>query len=114
MLRIVLKAKYQPQDTTVLPVYNPLPGSWFAAAYLPDWDQHVQQEVGILDIFRPVFIATGTLIWILTGLNLQGIGHKCLYSLGSIALWTQVPSVDTIPLQTTTRLTSLERFTYLK
>ena len=45
MLRIVLKAKYQPQDTTVLPVYNPLPGSWFAAAYLPDWDQHVQQEV---------------------------------------------------------------------
>ncbi|CAG7690930.1 unnamed protein product [Allacma fusca] len=87
MFQIVLKATYQPQDTTVFPVYDPLPGSWFAAAYLPDWDQHVQQE---------------------------GIGHKCQYSLGSIALWTQISNVETIPLATTTRLRSEERFTYFK
>lgn len=45
MFNLVLGSSYQPHDATVFPVYNPLPGSWFAAAYLPDWDQHVQQEV---------------------------------------------------------------------
>ncbi|ODM99932.1 Transmembrane protein [Orchesella cincta] len=87
MFNLVLRSSYQPHDATVFPVYNPLPGSWFAAAYLPDWDQHVQQE---------------------------GIGHKCQYSLGSVALWSQVSNVETIPVKTTTRLSSLEHFTYFK
>lgn len=45
--RVVVRSSYKTHDASVLPVYNPLPGNWFAAAYLNTWDQKVQQEVGI-------------------------------------------------------------------
>ena len=47
---MTLYAAYQPHDASVLPVYNPLPGSWFAAAYIPNWTEQMQQEVWNLDI----------------------------------------------------------------
>jgi hypothetical protein len=42
---ITTKSAYQPHDATIFPVYNPLPGNWFVAAYISHWDQHVRQEV---------------------------------------------------------------------
>jgi hypothetical protein len=49
------------------PVYNPMPGSWFIAAYLEPMDE----PLGFLQ-------------------------NKCRYSLGSIALWTNADNVDLI------------------
>jgi len=45
MYSVRLRASFKPHDASVFPVSNPLPGSWFAAAYLPNWDQQVQQQV---------------------------------------------------------------------
>lgn len=45
MLNLTLISKYKPHDATLFRIDNPLPGSWFAAGYLPNWDQPVQQEV---------------------------------------------------------------------
>ncbi|CAG0890026.1 unnamed protein product [Darwinula stevensoni] len=78
---------YSPHDAVILPIHNPLPGSWFAAAYLPDWDQQVQQE---------------------------GIIHRCRYSLGSIAFWTVASNVGLVPVNQPTFLHSKEHFTYYR
>lgn len=43
--RVVVRSSYNTHDASVLPIYNPLSGNWFAAAYLNTWDQKVQQEV---------------------------------------------------------------------
>jgi len=43
--QIIIRSSYQSHDATVFPVHDPLPGSWFAAGYLANWDQRVQQEV---------------------------------------------------------------------
>lgn len=67
--KVITKSAYLPHDATILPVYNPLPGSWFAAAYIPNWNEQMQQE---------------------------GIIHKCRYSLGSIAMWNQKDHIKTL------------------
>lgn len=36
---------YQPKNVTIVPVYEPQPGDWFIAAYMPYWDERVQQQV---------------------------------------------------------------------
>jgi hypothetical protein len=50
---------YQPKNSAVFPVYNPLPGSWFVAAYLEPFSETL------------------------------GFKHKCKYSLGSIGQFQQ-------------------------
>ena len=64
---LTLDSAYKPTDTLVHPVYNPLPGSWFVAAYL-----------------EPANGNTGFL------------RTKCRYSLGSIALWNRADNVELI------------------
>ena len=49
---ITTKSAYQPHDATIFPMYNPLPGNWFVAAYISHWDQHVQQEVGLIPCYK--------------------------------------------------------------
>ena len=48
-------------------VYNPLPGDWYASAYLEPFEE-----------------------------RLGGFMHRCRYSLGSIAIWSRAESVDLI------------------
>ncbi len=64
---VQLVSSYKPSDSVVHPVYNPLPGSWFVAAYLEPEDE----PIGFLQ-------------------------KKCRYSLGSIALWTKTDNVELI------------------
>ncbi|XP_071439145.1 post-GPI attachment to proteins factor 6 [Hetaerina americana] len=64
------KSSFEPRNPTIFPVYNPLPGNWYAAAYVPNWDMQVKQE---------------------------GISRKCHYSLGSVTIWSQIKNVSIIP-----------------
>jgi len=81
------RSAHQPHDSTIFPVYNPLPGTWFAAAYLAPYEERIQQ---------------------------QGLHHKCRYSLGSIALWTRAEQVDLIiPYKKKTYATK-KHFSYFK
>jgi hypothetical protein len=64
---LTLESAHKPADSVVHPVYNPMPGSWFIAAYLEPMDE----PLGFLQ-------------------------NKCRYSLGSIALWTNADNVDLI------------------
>lgn len=50
-LQVLTRSAYQPHDATVLAVYSPLPGSWFTAAYIPDWNEQMQQEVEFVCFF---------------------------------------------------------------
>ena len=52
--QLFVYSAYQPKNSAVFPVYNPLPGSWFVAAYLEPFSETL------------------------------GFKHKCKYSLGSI------------------------------
>lgn len=36
---------YQSKNTTLVPIYGPQPGDWFVAAYMPYWNEKVQQQV---------------------------------------------------------------------
>lgn len=36
---------YRSKNATIVPVYGPQSGDWFAAAYMPYWDERVQQQV---------------------------------------------------------------------
>ncbi|XP_071520688.1 post-GPI attachment to proteins factor 6-like isoform X2 [Panulirus ornatus] len=85
--KIVTKSAYQPHDATVLPVYNPLPGSWFAAAYIPNWNEQMQQE---------------------------GIIHKCRYSLGSIAMWSQKEHIQTLNIGVKQSVRTHENLSYYR
>lgn len=78
---------YQPTNVTVVPVYEPHPGDWFVAAYMSYWDEKIQQ---------------------------QGLGHKCQYSLGSVALWSQVDNIENIPIDYQVRLRTTATTTYYK
>ncbi|XP_014474416.1 PREDICTED: uncharacterized protein LOC106744285 isoform X2 [Dinoponera quadriceps] len=62
---------YQPKLQTVVPIYGPEAGNWFVGAYMSPWDQRVQQ---------------------------QGLGHICQYSIGTVALWSQVDNIENIPI----------------
>ncbi|KAG5328445.1 TMM8B protein, partial [Acromyrmex charruanus] len=78
---------YQPKNVTVVPVYEPQPGDWFVAAYMSYWDEKVQQ---------------------------QGLGHKCQYSIGAIALWSQIDNIINIPINYQARLRTSATTTYYK
>lgn len=53
---------FQPREMSEFHLMNPLPGSWYAVAFIPDWNHEIKQ---------------------------QGISHKCRYSLGSMASWNR-------------------------
>lgn len=78
---------YQSKNVTVIPVYEPQPGDWFVAAYMFHWDEKVQQ---------------------------QGLGHKCQYSIGTVALWSQIDNIKNIPINYQTRLRTTATTTYYK
>ncbi|GLH12908.1 Uncharacterized protein GBIM_17566 [Gryllus bimaculatus] len=84
---ITTKSAYQPHDATIFAINNPLPGNWFVASYISHWDQHVQQE---------------------------GLGHKCHYSLGSVAFWSQVVGIPVISPGIPKVITTTEHFSYYK
>ena len=78
-------SEFEPTDSEVLPVYNPLPGSWFAVAYLSPFEQP------------------------------HGLLKKCRYSLGSIALWTKADSVELImPNMQSQSFVTRRHFSYFK
>ncbi|XP_076039876.1 post-GPI attachment to proteins factor 6 isoform X2 [Oratosquilla oratoria] len=85
--QVTIRSEYQPHDATILPLYNPLPGSWFAAAYIPNWNEQMQQE---------------------------GIVHKCRYSLGSIAMWSQKERVRTLNIGAPQHIRTTENFAYYR
>ncbi|XP_072750640.1 post-GPI attachment to proteins factor 6 isoform X2 [Anoplolepis gracilipes] len=60
---------YQSKNATIVPVYGPQSGDWFVAAYMSYWDERIQQ---------------------------QGLGHKCQYSIGTVALWSQIDNIENI------------------
>jgi len=78
---------FQPHDSTIFPVYNPLPGTWFVAAYLAPYEEKIIQ---------------------------QGIHHRCRYSIGSIALWTRAEQVDLIIPYEKKTYTTKKHFSYYK
>ncbi|XP_011646834.1 post-GPI attachment to proteins factor 6-like [Pogonomyrmex barbatus] len=78
---------YRSKNITILPIYEPQPGDWFVAAYMSYWDERVQQ---------------------------QGLGHKCRYSIGTVALWSQTNNIKNIPINYETRLRTSATTTYYK
>lgn len=58
---------YQPKEMPEFHIMNPIPGSWFGIAYIPDWNKEIK---------------------------VQGISHNCHYSLGSMAAWTIEPKIQ--------------------
>lgn len=78
---------FQPHDSTIFPVYNPLPGPWFAIAYLSPFEEKITQ---------------------------QGLLHKCRYSLGSIALWTRAEQVEMVNPYSGHTFTTKKHFSYYK
>lgn len=84
---IKTQSAFQPHDSTIFPVYNPLPGTWFVAAYLAPYEEKIIQ---------------------------QGIHHRCRYSIGSIALWTRAEQVDLIIPYEKKTYTTKKHFSYYK
>ncbi|XP_076760727.1 post-GPI attachment to proteins factor 6 [Xylocopa sonorina] len=86
---IILSAvtTFEPKTTAIVPVYGPEAGDWFVGAYLSYWDEKVQQ---------------------------QGLGHKCHYSIGSVAIWTQTNSIENIPIGYQHTLRTKESTSYYK
>jgi len=84
---IKTKSAFQPHDSTIFPIYNPLPGTWFVAAFLAPYEEKIIQ---------------------------QGIHHRCRYSIGSIALWTRAETVDLIIPYTKKTYTTKKHFSYYK
>ncbi|XP_066591112.1 post-GPI attachment to proteins factor 6-like isoform X2 [Prorops nasuta] len=69
MYKISAITSFESKITALLPVYGPQSGDWFVGAYMTYWDEKVQQ---------------------------QGLGHKCHYSIGSVAVWNQANSIQNI------------------
>ncbi|XP_012280579.1 post-GPI attachment to proteins factor 6 isoform X2 [Orussus abietinus] len=86
---IVISAltSFDSKTTTIVPVDGPEPGDWFVGAYLSHWDEKVQQ---------------------------QGLGHKCHYSIGSVALWTQLSGIQNIPIGYQETLRTTDTTSYYK
>ncbi|XP_054006508.1 post-GPI attachment to proteins factor 6-like isoform X1 [Hylaeus anthracinus] len=78
---------FEPKTTAIVPIYGPESGDWFVGAYLSHWDEKVQQ---------------------------QGLGHKCHYSIGSVAIWTQMNSIENIPIGCPHTLRTKETTSYYK
>ncbi|XP_071863584.1 post-GPI attachment to proteins factor 6 [Bombus fervidus] len=86
-IRISAITTFEPKTSAIIPVYGPEAGDWFVGAYLSHWDEKVQQ---------------------------QGLGHKCHYSIGSIAVWTQTNSIENIPIGYQQTLRTKESTSYYK
>ncbi|KDR17993.1 hypothetical protein L798_07174, partial [Zootermopsis nevadensis] len=84
---ITTKSGYQPHDATIFPVYNPLPGNWFVAAYISHLNQHVQQE---------------------------GLGHKCRYSLGSVGVWSHIMGIPVVSPGVPKIIITVDHISYFK
>lgn len=84
---IKTRSAYKPHDSTIFPIYNPLPGSWYAFAYLSPFEEKITQ---------------------------QGLLHKCRYSLGSIALWTKADQVELIIPFVKKEYQTRKHFSYFK
>ncbi|XP_011300613.1 transmembrane protein 8B [Fopius arisanus] len=86
---IVIKTwtTHEAETTVVLPVNGPEPGDWFVGAYMTYWDEKVQQ---------------------------QGLGYKCHYSIGSVALWQQVNGIQNIPITQESIMRTTQPSTYYK
>ncbi len=69
----------QPSDSVVHPVYNPVPGPWFAVAYLEkeDGTDGTDGDGG------------NSLTSWLGGRVSSYLHRRCRYSVGSIALWSK-------------------------
>ena len=72
LANFVVDTEYRPVNSKVVHVYNPLPGSWFVAAYLVTSPSEVDDQI------------------------VAGLRHRCRYSLGSVALWSRKEDVDLI------------------
>lgn len=80
-----LASEYQPDDSVVHPIYNPIPGSWFVVAYLSKFEEP------------------------------HGLQRRCRYSLGSIALWTRSEGGVGLLLTNTPQIKRTRRhFSYFK
>ncbi|XP_043605137.1 post-GPI attachment to proteins factor 6-like isoform X1 [Bombus pyrosoma] len=86
-IRVSAITTFEPKTTAIIPVYGPEAGDWFVGAYLSHWDEKVQQ---------------------------QGLGHKCHYSIGSVAVWTQTNSIENIPIGYQQTLRTKESTSYYK
>ena len=78
---------FNPHDSSIYPVYNPLPGTWYVAAYLTPFEEKIVQ---------------------------QGIHQECRYSLGSIALWSVADNVEKIVPYNKLTLVTKKHFSYFK
>lgn len=45
IIKAYAETKYESKDMTIVPVYSPEPGDWFAGGYLSPWDENVHQKV---------------------------------------------------------------------
>ncbi|XP_046426903.1 post-GPI attachment to proteins factor 6-like isoform X1 [Neodiprion fabricii] len=86
-ISVSMMTTFEPKVTATIPVYGPEPGDWFVTGYLSHWDKKVQQ---------------------------QGLGHKCRYTLGSVAIWTQTSGIQDIPIGTQKFLHTNEPMSYYK
>ncbi|KAL6437504.1 hypothetical protein ACFW04_004153 [Cataglyphis niger] len=84
---ITTTTTYRSKNATIVPVYGPQSGDWFAAAYMPYWDERVRQ---------------------------QGFGHKCQYSIGTVALWSQIDNIENISIGCQRTLQTRSMTTYYK
>lgn len=78
---------YEAETTIVIPVDSPEPGDWFVGAYMTHYDEKVQQ---------------------------QGLGHKCHYSIGSVAMWVQANEIQTLPIGIEKSMRTSQPSTYYK
>ncbi|XP_015609576.1 post-GPI attachment to proteins factor 6 isoform X3 [Cephus cinctus] len=78
---------FEPKTTATVPIYGPEAGDWFVGAYMSHWDEKVQQ---------------------------QGLGHKCHYSIGSVAIWMQTNGIQNIPIGYQKTLHTTEPTSYYK
>ncbi|XP_015126938.1 post-GPI attachment to proteins factor 6 [Diachasma alloeum] len=78
---------YEAETTVVLPINSPEPGEWYVGAYMTYWDEKVQQ---------------------------QGLGHKCHYSIGSVAIWQQVNGIQNVPIAQKYTMRTTQPSTYYK
>ncbi|OXU28873.1 hypothetical protein TSAR_000403 [Trichomalopsis sarcophagae] len=86
-LQVSALTAFEPKDMTIVPVYSPEPGDWFVGAYLSYWDEKVHQK---------------------------GLGHKCRYSIGSVAIWSETTGIKNIPLGYQYTLKTKETISYYK
>ncbi|XP_059082591.1 uncharacterized protein LOC131880099 [Tigriopus californicus] len=84
LAHLTTDSHFQPDNSAVHAIYNPLPGSWFAVAYLAPFDEK------------------------------YGLKKKCRYSLGSIALWSRAEAVETISPNEVLTFRTKRHFSYYK